>query len=218
MSANLIDHRYAFKCKSNNKYFITIKFGTVKKQYETVDIIIRNANNKQRIFESNYNVKEFLSENRHYTIKKLPKSISNKLLLTPKDVKNDIRLDDIEEIKKHFIKHYQTEYNKDISNANIKLNYDGLISCGINRFKENVTVVLHPDLKNKLSRSKMTKHFTKNNKNPNVELKVYFQYGKYKPKEKKQIENKVQKIELDNDKNKVQKSELDNEIKELIDA
>ena len=164
MSANLIDHRYAFKCKSNNKYFITVKFGTIKKQYETVDIIIRNANNKQRMFESNYNIKEFLSANRHYRIKKLPKSISSKLLLTPKDITNETRFNDIKEIKKYFIKHYKTEYRKDISDANIRLNYDGLINCGINHFKENVTVVLHPDLKNKLSHSKMTKYFTKYNK------------------------------------------------------
>ena len=206
MSANLIDHRYAFKCKSNNKYFVTIKFGTIKKQYETVDIIIRNANNKQQMFETNYNIKESLSKNRHYTIKKLPKSISSKLLLTTKNITNDTRLNDIEEIKKHFIKHYQTEYHKDISNANIRLNYDGLINCGINRFKENITVVLHPDLKNKLNHSKMTKHFTKDNKNPNVDLKVYFQYGKYKPKEKQ------------DEKKEDQTTELDNEIKELIDA
>lgn len=206
MSANLIDHRYAFKCTSNNKYFIIVKFGTIKKQYETIDIIIQNRNNKQRIFETNYNIKEFLSENKHYTIKKLPRNISNKLLLSPEKITDNTRLKDVEEIKKHFIKYYETEYNKDISNANIRFNYDGLINYGMNRFKENITIVLHPDLKNKLSHSKMTKHFTKNNENPNVKLKVYFQYGKYKPKEK-QVENK-----------EVQKSELDNELKELIDA
>ena len=236
----IIDHRYIYECASKLKYFITVKFGNSKKMYERPMLVIKlNAKNKQ-LFNYNFNVKEYLSPNKSYTIKKLPRSISSKLLMNVTDLKNDNYKDDIKEIQEYFIDFYDSEYNKDITNLDIKLSYDGLISCGINRYKQKISIVLNPDLKNKLNHAKMQKYFTKDNKNPNVKMEVYFQYGKYIPKAKtevkqenevsKSVETKVEtkretskssKSKKTNSKKKVVKEEsddnLDSEVKSIIE-
>lgn len=188
----IIDHRYIYECASKLKYFITIKFGNSKKLYEKPMLVIKlNAKNKQ-LFNYNYIVKEYLSPNKSYTIKKLPKSISSKLLMNVDDLKTDNYTDDIKEIQEYFINFYNNEYHKNISNLDVKLSYDGLISCGINRYKQKMTIVLNPDLKNKLNHTKMQKYFTKYNKNPNVKMEVYFQYGKYIPKVKTEAKQEIE--------------------------
>lgn len=221
---NIIDHRYIYKCASKLKYFIVIKFGNSKRLFEKPMLVIKLNDKNRQMFNYNFNVKEYLSPNKSYTIKKIPKSISTKLLMDESDLKNDNFKDDIKEIHDYFIKYYNDEYNKDISNLDVKLSYDGLISCGINRYKQKISIVLNPELKNKLNHAKMQKHFTKDNKNPNVSLEIYFQYGKYIPKIKTEspkdenIKSNLTKSEMKSKKNVSKKKIIKDETNENLDS
>lgn len=198
-SFRVIDHRYIYECKSKNNYFITLRFSNSKQHYESPILDIKMNDQEKQLFNYNFDVKDSLTPKKKYTIKKLPKSISTDVLLDESDLKTNLYNDDIKEIKEHFIEYYQKQYNKDISNLNIKLAYDGIIYCGIHQFKETMIIVLHPYLKNKLNLKAMVKHFTKTNKNPNVKLEIHFQYGLYIPKSQRQNEKTKSKDIVDLD-------------------
>lgn len=193
----LIDNRFIYTAKSNNKYIVTVDYRQ-SKDLNTPLLKIglcRDPKIKKRMFENDYMVKEFLEKRRKYKILKISGKQVNCLLDTT-DLKTTKFDDDFKEIKSVFKKYYTENTNRKFEDFDIKLIYDGVINYAINMFKTSWTIVIDPSLKGKISYNKLKRIVLRNNTNRNLEIKVRFQHGKYVPKTIKEEDKEKPKEEL----------------------
>lgn len=193
----LIDNRFIYTAKSNNKYIVTVDYrqsNDLNKPLLKIGLC-RDPKIKKRMFESDYMVKEFLEKRRKYKILKISGKQVNCLLDTT-DLKTTKFDDDFKEIKSVFKKYYTENTNRKFEDFDIKLIYDGVINYAINMFKTSWTIVIDPSLKGKISYNKLKRIVLRNNTNRNLEIKVRFQHGKYVPKTIKEEDKEKPKEEL----------------------
>lgn len=214
----LIDNRFIYTAKSNNKYIVTVDYRQTKDLNTPLLKIglCRDPKIKKRMFENDYMVKDFLEQRRKYKILKVSGKQVNCLLDTS-DLKTTKFNDDFKEIKSVFKKYYAESINRKFEDFDIKLIYDGVINYAINMFKTSWTIVIDPSLKGKISYNKLKRLVLKNNTNRNLDIKVRFQHGKYVPKTSKEEDKEKPKeeIKVKAKKTPVEKdsSESDEEVK-----
>ena len=183
---NLIDSRFTIRTETRKYYFVQLKFGTKKTSFEIpklcIELIPTGKSKNEQMFTKKYTIDdEFISGQKRFTIKRLnPKGAG--CLVDLEDLETNRYDKDINEIEKMIRNYYSKKYNTELEDLEIKLSFDGTIKYAINIFKDRIIIVLHPDLKDKVSEKRIRNLILKKYSNPNIKFHVIFQYGKYIPK------------------------------------